>query len=135
MDFIEMDRRYAPLYQMVIRLGAQGMSSDESDAEHEPRTFTVRQHGWRSDEVQKWLRFIDSGRKQTTAAGRPVPGNLPRRRIRSRAAPMSSRDAIAGQPKNFYRSAWLDGLTDRQYRLLGVKPPLPMPQVDEPEND
>lgn len=108
------------------------MSSDETDSGREaPRTFRIRRRVWRSDEVEKWLRFIDGARKESSASGRPLPGNMPRRRIRSRAAPTSVRDAIAALPKNFYRSTWLDALTDRQYRMLRLKPPLPMPQVDE----
>lgn len=126
-----MDKRYTPLYQMVLQLGAQGMSSDESDsAREEPRTFTVRRRVWRSDEAQKWIRFIDNARKKTSAAGRPLAGNPPRRRIHLKDAPISSRDAIAQLPKNLYRENWLNSLTDRQYRMLAVTPPLQMPEEE-----
>ena len=114
---------------MVARLGPSGMSSDESD---DDGLCYVRHRPWLSSEVKKLLIFIDENRKTTTSIGTRLPGARPHARIRrNRDPPLTSREAIATLPKNFYDDAWLAALVDGQPRLLAMAPAMRLPLIDD----
>lgn len=120
---------------MLEFLGAQGMSSDESESdstEHRRGSFLVRRREWRSDEILALLKYVDEHRKKYGMLGGALPGTPPRRRRRLRVgAPASTRKAIIGLPVNFYRPEWLEGLTASQRKLLNAQRPYPLPKLSD----
>jgi hypothetical protein len=114
---------------MVARLGTSGMSSDESD---DDGVCYVRHRPWLSSEVKTLLIFIDENRKATSSIGTRLPGARPHVRIRrTRDPPLTSREAIATLPKNFYDDAWLAALVDGQQRLLAATSAMRLPMIDK----
>jgi hypothetical protein len=112
---------------MVEKLGVDGNSSDETDAED--RSYTVRVKEWRSGQVNQLLQFIDNNRTHTNANGNNKPGTMPRKRIRKIYPPSSRDKPIACLPLNFYNKTWYDSLSSLQQVQLDPQPEMELPQL------
>lgn len=122
------------IYDLIDMLGVDGMSSDDSgDETRDEKRWpaTVHRMDWRSRELQDILVFIDSHRGKRTALGGYTPGNQPHHRKRFNGARSSKRLAIAGLPRNFYDSAWLDLLDETDLKLLGCGPAVELPVLSD----
>lgn len=96
------------VHSVLTRLGASGMSSDETDHDDRGRPrFRVSIIAWRRD-IDEWLDAIDGeGRLDGDddpyvlhAGAKPVP------RMRSEGNRVSERFAVQGLPRSFYDDAW-----------------------------
>jgi len=119
----------SPFTAYVNRLADEGgMSGDETDPYgSQPirgqRKFLVVRPGWRSQEVTKWLRVIDSlyATHRFSADGRASRGNWVRHRIDSGKVD-SDRLPVGGLPENFYDPVWLRDLSQEERNDLDVQP-------------
>ncbi|KAJ7078370.1 hypothetical protein C8R43DRAFT_910409, partial [Mycena crocata] len=106
--------------KMLEELGVDGMSSDESQKEDNARTpeYHILAPSWRARRVAPWLRMFDSLhhilRKEGEAA--VSRGGWPRyRKITQKKS--SSSKFVAGLPRNFYDSRWIESDALRKYDL------------------
>ncbi|KJA14385.1 hypothetical protein HYPSUDRAFT_59396 [Hypholoma sublateritium FD-334 SS-4] len=103
------------LSNMLDKLGAVGMSSDESEQENGRTVYIVKKREWRSEDITQLLMYIDKDRNTTNATGGARPGNPPRKRKRFVANPRASkRDPSLGCPLNYYNQVFYANLTNRQ---------------------
>lgn len=108
---------------MVDSLGKDGQSSDETDGEN----HAVRIKDWRSTAVKKLLIFVDQNKNNTTASGNLIGGVRAFVRVRRDYGPISTRQAVAGLPRNFYDSVWFDSLSYIQQVQLRATAPIELP--------
>ena len=106
------------LDDVLVALGAGGMSSDESETENGQRVYFVKKMGWRRLGLTEKVCAIDRDRNIKNTYGNVRAGNPPRVRKRRRVATETSRAAQPGLPVNFYDAEWLSKLTDRQRKEL-----------------
>ncbi|KAI9437097.1 hypothetical protein BJY52DRAFT_1130163 [Lactarius psammicola] len=106
------------------KLGAEGMSGDESDHSGGHRRYVVCKLNWRSDEVTHVLRVLDALVlvSHWTSDGRPRPGKFPHVRIDSDR--VENRNAVRNLPRNFYRPQWLRTLDKYELRELNMRKPV-----------
>ena len=105
------------LYDMLLRLGSDGMSSDESDVdEHGRSIYFVRTCPYRSSTLQPRLDTLDREANHTSGYGTRPAGNPHRIRVRPAEPWESTRRPPVGLPYNFYDRRWLSALTPN---LLG----------------
>jgi hypothetical protein len=107
--------------RMIKHLGANGMSSDESDTGQAGQVvYNVKKKAWRSDQVNKELREIDKDRNMTNAHGGRRAGNTPRERKRLHRPNVSQRDPTLRCPENYYEPAFIATLDNRAFRELAM---------------
>jgi hypothetical protein len=100
------------LHEMLLRLGSDGMSSDESDVdEHGRSVYYVRTCPYRSSRLQARLDILDREANHTSGYGTRPAGNPHRIRIRPAEPEESMRRPPVGLPHNFYDHRWLSALT------------------------
>jgi hypothetical protein len=99
-----------PVYQwlqdLVLRLGNDGMSSDESGVDENGTTvYLVKQLPWRRN-IDKELDIVDSLRKWEVGiyTWRGSEGVQRKRDINN---PISTREPVRGLPKALYDEAWV----------------------------
>jgi hypothetical protein len=125
----EFDQAWDNLYQVVDALGAQGMSSDESDDDETGRkVYIPRKKVWRNKEITNLLRVIDRDRNTTNCYGNTRAGNPPRHRL-VREGRDSRREAPPGLPLNFYDRNWYDCLTNGEKKELGARGKTHIPDI------
>ena len=72
---------YSHIYSVIESLGADGMSSDESDMDQQGRaTFMVKQMPWRAKELMEILVLVDKDYNRTNMSGNQKSGNPARHR-------------------------------------------------------
>jgi hypothetical protein len=75
----QIDQTWDSLYQVVDALGAQGMSSDETDDDETGRkVYIPRRKVWRNKDITNILRVIDRDRNTANCYGNTRAGNPPR---------------------------------------------------------
>ncbi|KAL4064026.1 hypothetical protein J3A83DRAFT_4191425 [Scleroderma citrinum] len=89
------------LSNMVMKLGADGMSSEESDEEDLTPMFHIKRMPWRW-ELSHELHIIDSQLTDNMSLGPKYA-----KHIRDLSSPLSSHKAVKGLPKSFYDTDWL----------------------------
>jgi hypothetical protein len=105
---------YHHIYTVIESLGADGMSSDESDIDQQGRaTFTVKRMPWRAKELTEMLVRVDKDYNRTNMFGNQKSGNPARHRER-RKGRESARSAPARKPGNFYDRDWYHALSAKQ---------------------
>ncbi|KDQ06155.1 hypothetical protein BOTBODRAFT_121840 [Botryobasidium botryosum FD-172 SS1] len=105
-------------FEALVKLGVDGMSSDETDHEAGIGSYRVINKAWRHPSVRLWLRALDwlhlisrlGNRQQFT------PGNLPRERVPSDR--FSKRSHVPNLPRNFYEEAYINGLSEHALKVL-----------------
>ena len=116
------------LSNMLDKLGAVGMSSDESEQENGRTVYVVKKREWRSEDITRLLMYIDKDRNTTNATGGARPGNPPRKRKRFVTNPRTSkRDPSLGCPLNYYNQVFYANLTNRQVSALCAAPAVVFP--------
>ena len=111
-------------------LHAEGMSSDESDAEGGHTKYWIKTRPWRSRKLNQYLQRIDLDANRTNIYGKPRPGNPPQSRKKRANATLSDRRAVPGLPINFYDETWLATLENRDRKALKSKPAFALPIID-----
>jgi hypothetical protein len=108
------------------KLGADGMSGDESDHASGHRRYVVRKLNWRSNEITNVLRVLDALALvfHWTGNGRPKPGKFPHVRIDSDRLETPGREAVRNLPRNFYNSNWLETLDKYERQALDMGKPV-----------
>ncbi|OSD08118.1 hypothetical protein PYCCODRAFT_1358232 [Trametes coccinea BRFM310] len=97
---------------IIQALGADGMSSDESDHTNgvDP-TFLYRRKKWRNPIIDPWLAVIDAvARRDRLPNGKNTPGAHAHRRTGG-SATSSMRPPVRGLPINAYDPGWLGKLS------------------------
>lgn len=114
--------RKLPLTSIITTLGAQGMSSDESDHEagKGEATYHILQKPWRSSRLTVLLRALDALHLYFRYQGEThaTPGAWPHFRVSS--SMKSGRSATNGLPKGCYSLPWLQKRTPFQLTALDV---------------
>ncbi|KAF9231762.1 hypothetical protein BU15DRAFT_55768 [Melanogaster broomeanus] len=107
--------------RIVEELGLAGISSDESDHEpgHGQAAYNIIRKGWRSAEVTRILRTLDSLhlRARYREHWDATPGSWPH--LRSMSLKSSSRAAVKGLPRNFYSESFLLSLSPEALCEIG----------------
>lgn len=98
------------LHELILRLGLNGQSEDESGDESD--IYTPVELYWRNPIVQRLLDFIDNCREQyaRTPNGKRLPGNQFRTRERSVNPTISRNNPPSGLPINLYMDTWYAAL-------------------------
>ena len=123
-------RLYGIIWIAYWRLGAGGMSSDESDLDTDGRkVYFVKRVGWRPGVLTRRMMVIDWDRNVTTAYNNTNPGNPPRLRKRRNNATETARNALPGLPINFYDPDWYNRLTDRQKKEIRAAPAVELLEI------
>lgn len=103
-----------------MRLGVEGMSSDESDHENNIEQYRILVKPWRSVAVTVWLRVFDAmyrhDRCGPVRAGNSR-GKGPRLRFQSTTVD-GSRPAVIRLPRNAYDERWLGHLDQYDHDIL-----------------
>ena len=123
---------WALLHELVLRLGLNGQSEDESDEESD--VYTPVELYWRNPLVQRLLDFIDRCREQyaRTPSGKRLPGNQFRTRERSVNPSVSQDSPPSGLPINLYMDTWYTALGEgsaAQRSLMANLVPLKLPVI------
>ncbi|PPQ75852.1 hypothetical protein CVT26_001351 [Gymnopilus dilepis] len=113
-------RDWKTKYDVVMALGPEGMSSDETDGS-DPDTYRVRTLPWRNKSLVQTMVSIDDAKNITNGYGNIRPGNRPRIRQRKKNATTSARRAPTGKPKDLYEPDWYKALTVTKKRTLKAK--------------
>ncbi|KZT32466.1 hypothetical protein SISSUDRAFT_1066895 [Sistotremastrum suecicum HHB10207 ss-3] len=101
--------------QLLLRLGPEGMSSDETDGDTIRPQYLIHRRIERSTQLTTFLRDLDLlhiMRHHYDGAGNRKPGNFPNDRFESRLRSLSV--PIPSLPKACYSQAWLSSLTNAQ---------------------
>lgn len=115
------EEAYSQIHHVIERLGAEGMSSDESDTDSNGMTtFTVKRMVWRAKWLTDMLLMVDKDYKRTNMFGNQKSGNPARRRER-RHGRASVRGPPAKKPRNFYDETWYGNLDAGEKRDLDVE--------------
>ncbi|KAG5349382.1 hypothetical protein C0989_004253, partial [Termitomyces sp. Mn162] len=93
------------LLQLVLTLGSEGQSSNES--EDEPETFSVRCWPWHNEHITELLQFIDSHRETLNNYGNNQSGKSFRKRERKSNPPLTQDRPIMRLPHNLYSNEFL----------------------------
>ena len=110
---------YSHIYSIIETLGAEGMSSDESDMDQQGRaTFMAKRMPWRAKEVTDMLVKVDKDYNRTNMFGNQKSGNPARHRER-RKGRETARKAPGRKPSNFYDQDWYRALSAKQKMDLG----------------
>ena len=110
---------YSHIYSIIETLGAEGMSSDESDIDQQGRaTFMAKRMPWRAKEVTEMLVKVDKDYNRTNMFGNQKSGNPARHRER-RKGRETARKAPGRKPSNFYDQDWYRALSAKQKMDLG----------------
>ncbi|KAF8588297.1 hypothetical protein K439DRAFT_1311580, partial [Ramaria rubella] len=94
----------------LMKLGVEGMSSDESDMEDGKEIYRISTKPWRAQAVTMWLRAMDCVHLSIRAKRKSgvMPGSWPREH--HDGTKVSIRCAVPGLPHTFYAEDWLAGL-------------------------
>ena len=96
------------LRELLIRLKAEGMSSDESDVdEYHRKVYRVTIMVWRRQEITDCMKLIDKERDGDDG-GYSAQGAQPRMRIRGTLNADSSRKPVRGLPRKLYDERWFE---------------------------
>ena len=93
------------LNDIIITLGSDGMSSEDSEGEDTEPIFCTHILPWRKD-ITKELNIIDQQRQRDSDVFSPR-GAKAAKRIRSDNFSKSERKAVKGLPRPFYDQSWL----------------------------
>ncbi|KZS90598.1 hypothetical protein SISNIDRAFT_488172 [Sistotremastrum niveocremeum HHB9708] len=117
--------------EVLVRLGAQGMSSDESDDESrhasddedQNPTFFIRRRTDRAEWITKLLRLLDKmHHEQRYPPGFERTRGGPPRTRKFSATLISKTRPMVGQPKNYYHSQFLAFLDEHDRASLAIRP-------------
>lgn len=103
--------------EIVARITADGMSSDEEDTSTPGgRQFLIIEKPWRAPQVTQFLRTLDliSRAYKREKRGQPM-------RYRIEGPQRSESDAVPGLPENFYEDEWLQGLQEWKRIMYQIK--------------
>lgn len=107
----------------MVRLGTDGMSSDESDTEGDGTpVLSIRKKAWRNATTTRWLRDLDiiDLALRVTVPGTIKKGNWPSRR-RAVDNKHSLRGPVPKLPRPFYDPRYLRELTEMQVEDLQIE--------------
>jgi hypothetical protein len=109
-----------PHITMLMRIGPDGMSSDETANENDVPQYRILGRHWRSLEVTAWLRIFDAMYRHNRwgPVGTGSRGNNARLRFESMSMGHPQR-AVRRLPRNAYRAEWYDGLDQYDREGLG----------------
>ncbi|KAJ7598321.1 hypothetical protein C8J56DRAFT_1039194 [Mycena floridula] len=110
------------LFYMVQKLGAEGMSSDDSEGEVGSRRFMVWVREWRSQPLLALLHHIDQNQPWYSKYSNAPAGNAPHTQLRSQFAGVSQHGAMRQLPANWYRMSYLNSLSAAELKDLGMLP-------------
>ena len=112
---------------MLLRLGIDSISSDESDHENGVPMFHITIVPWRNPALTPWLRALDAIHRMARFG--PIMhntrGSPPRERFDSGLVSRNNRRAPRGLPINAYDPEWLARLPSWHRQDLGAIPPYP----------
>ena len=105
---------------MLLRLGADGMSSDEEEIRSGTVQYRILRKSWRAPALTPWLRAFDiiylHNRMDESTRGQ---GSLPRARVSTDRVSESTR-IVKDLPFDAYDPHWLDGLTSLRREQLKI---------------
>lgn len=116
-DTASESKAWTSIAACIDKLGAAGMSSDDSDGED---GRTVRKMPWRSKKITTILKIVDKDALRTTDG----------RRQRRSTARKTRRNAPPGLPKNFYDDDWIASLREHERLELGCALAFPIPEIE-----
>lgn len=122
---------YSAMHKVVDDIGAEGVSSDESDSGDRAKEAIVRLREWRSPGIHRIMKHLDLKRGEMRSLGAPKGGSIPHPRTRRANANKSERGAVAKLPINWYNPAWYDSLDEGVRRELQAKKEAPLPVITD----
>ncbi|KAM6491034.1 hypothetical protein JOM56_013273 [Amanita muscaria] len=123
---IKQDPGFARHRNLMCRIGTEGISSDETDREHQPIVYRRVSPSWRGFELQNFLWRLDelifeASKNPINSNRRFGPGQRNRHRVFGIKVNTNS-IAPANLPKNCYNNVWLQGLREWQRKKLNMQP-------------
>lgn len=123
LDIVSRDPNLQRHSDLMVLLGSQAVSSDESDSEAETKSFRRISPTWRSMDLQGFLWSLDTvirENRRPKVGHRSVRGAQPRQRNYSA---LKNIDAVAppGLPENCYDEDWASQLNNLQTRELDMR--------------
>ncbi|KAH9483318.1 hypothetical protein JR316_0005424 [Psilocybe cubensis] len=103
---------------VVLTLGEDGMSEDETDGEDSTVVLLTQ---WRNPKLLTPLKIADSLRPATSVNGTRRPGSRPLKRRRLQSAREGYQPAPDQRPENYYYSSWRACLSRYDIALLKMK--------------
>ncbi|KAH9477912.1 hypothetical protein JR316_0010144 [Psilocybe cubensis] len=103
---------------VVLTLGKDGMSEDETDGEDSTVVLLTQ---WRNPKLLTPLKIADSLRPATSVNGTRRPGSRPLKRRRLQSAREGYQPAPDQRPENYYYSSWRACLSCYDIALLKMK--------------
>ena len=101
---------------MLMRMGRDGMSSDESDNKNGVRECSIHILPWHHVDVTTWLHILDAlyrhDRLQGGSKGAPA-------HPRKMGKVLSNRRPVKMLPKSAYSAEYLDGVSPLTIELIG----------------
>ncbi|KAH7906300.1 hypothetical protein BJ138DRAFT_1016454 [Hygrophoropsis aurantiaca] len=126
MDVVTSNADFVRHAELLRRVGAGGVSSDESDAaatkDNKVNTFRRISPAWRSDQLANLNWRVDECERltrQPAIGKRKKPGNQKRLRLASQKV-NNNAAAPPRLPRNCYKASWLAGLLESQRRKLEI---------------
>ena len=93
------------MLDLFNKLGADGMSSEDTEIEDLQTVYRPRILPWRRN-IDDWLALIDKERRKSNQTVYSSAGHAPRKRIRASTNQVSAREPPAGLPKSLYDPQW-----------------------------
>ncbi|KAI0055203.1 hypothetical protein BV25DRAFT_1815199 [Artomyces pyxidatus] len=117
--------------EILIVLGPEAMSTDESDHENGLAQYRTRVKPWRAPAITVWLRVFDAFHRQARFrdVDRATEGSRPRLRVHGQT--LSTRSAKSGLPLNFYNQTWLGRINPYDREILFPTDPYEFTHTDD----
>jgi hypothetical protein len=119
---------WAAIARISLRLGTDGVSSDETDEDIGVKSVRRIRKGWLSQDISNVWRVVEAYHQERTK-GENRRGNKPLLRD-----PVSLHNSfhlpVKGLPRNYYDDIWYQSLTPSELRALHARASDVLPDVD-----
>jgi hypothetical protein len=125
---------WSEIHQVLLALGKDGMSSDETDQEGRAiHASTIRLRrirlNWANEDISLLWRAVDSYYNPFKPTGAPKNGTKPMPRIYASVHTNQTREPPAGLPRNFYDNIYWASLPPVRQRRLNPAPAKALPKL------
>lgn len=118
---------------ILDRLGHEGISSDETDGDTQPKRLRRVARGWLNPAVSEMWRDIEKYELSNPRSRRSQRGNRPLLRI-FMSQTTNLQKPVKELPMNYYDSLWWKSLSEPEQAMLNPGPPEAIPKIVSPSS-